>query len=198
MCKLGKLGLPLTPWNQVAHMSLYVSLVEVWVSVSEGQRLLFQVSVPVTLGQEVYEGAWCYFLWTSPCKQTEISQIIKTFWLVNSTRCTRAINLREIQHLYSGFLEAYCKHFPSIHDKALWGKKLVHCLPRLWNKRWSRTTIVNSKTSDWTDQNSRYPWISWNTPRTTCPDLELDCKIHCFSNWLNNFLSSCCILFLEK
>lgn len=69
-CKL-KLWLPLAPWNVVAHISLYVSLLKVWVSVSEGQQLLFQVSVPVTLGQEVYGRALCHLLWTFPCKQTD-------------------------------------------------------------------------------------------------------------------------------
>ena len=69
-CKL-KLWLPLAPWNVVAHISLYVSLLKVWVSVSEGQQLLFQVSVPVTLGQEVYGRALCHLLWRFPCKQTD-------------------------------------------------------------------------------------------------------------------------------
>lgn len=68
-------------------ISLYVSLAKVWVSVSAGQRLLFQVSVPVTLGQEVYGRAWCHLLRISPCKQTEIAQIVRPQWLVTLTGC---------------------------------------------------------------------------------------------------------------
>ena len=41
-----------------------------WVSFFVGQRLLYLVSAPVTLGWGVCEGAWCHLLWAFPCKAT--------------------------------------------------------------------------------------------------------------------------------
>ena len=181
-CKL-KLWLPLAPWNVVAHVSLFVSLLKVWVSVSEGQRLLFQVSVPVMLGQEVYGWALCHLVSTSPCKQTEIFQTVQVFWLVDSTGRTCVLDLfvlspeREIQHMYSRFLDPYSKKILSIYfagkssftPRSYWtwpgcgfkgdrGQKMI----------WSKFTLV----------------VGLKTPRT-----KLDYETTKFGNLINSFLS---------
>ena len=175
-CKL-KLWLPLAPWNVVTHVSLFVSLSKVWVSVSEGQRLLFQVSVPVMLGQEVYARALYHLVSTSPCKQTEIFQTVQVFWLVDSTGRTPACLI-----CLSSLLSERCNIYTIVF--------LIRTL-----KKFCRLTYFAGKSSfTWTrpgcglkgDRGQKMFWskfnlaVGLNTPRTTCSDLELDYKTNTF------------------
>ena len=188
-CKL-KLWLPLPPWNVVAHVSLFVSLSKVWVSVSEGQRLLFQVSVPVMLGQEVYARALYHLVSTSPCKQTEIFQTVQVFWLVDSTGRTPAC-LTCLSSLLSErcnictivFLIRTFKKILSIY--VFCGKKLVHSRS-YWTRPGCRLKGDRGQKMFW----SKFtPVVGLNTLRTTCSELELDYKTNKFVNLLNSFLS---------